>query len=132
MAGRGQRFVDAGYKVPKQLIYVKEKQLIDLSLESVDSSECNLIFVVRDDQICNFHIDDILMNELQDVIKISNSDETIYIADGMTGQDAVNSSKLFSERIDISGVILTKMDGDSKGGAALSIKEVIKKPIILL
>ena len=56
MAGLGSRFVKAGYKIPKQLIYVKEKQLIDLSLESVDTTDCNLIFVVRDDQICNFHI----------------------------------------------------------------------------
>ena len=74
MAGRGQRFVDAGYKVPKQLIYVKEKQLIDLSLESVDTSECNLIFVVRDDQICNFHIDDILKNKFGEEISIVSTD----------------------------------------------------------
>ena len=70
MAGRGQRFVEAGYKVPKQLIYVQDKQLIDLSLESVDTSECNLVFVVRDDQICNFHIDDILKNKFGEEISI--------------------------------------------------------------
>ena len=77
MAGRGQRFVDAGYKGPKQLIYVKEKQLIDLSLESVDTSNCNLIFVVRDDQICNFHIDDILKNKFGNEI-------SIVVTDGLT------------------------------------------------
>ena len=75
------------------------------------------------------HIDDDLMLELIDLVDISSPDEIIYVADGMTGQDAVNSSKAFSERLDFSGVILTKMDGDSRGGCALSIRETINKPI---
>lgn len=92
MAGRGQRFVDAGYKVPKQLIYVQDKQLIDLSLESVDTSECNLIFVVRDDQICNFHIDDILKNKFGNEI-------SIVVTDGLT-DGSVCSCLLAREHID--------------------------------
>ena len=75
------------------------------------------------------HINEELMDELKGIITISNPREIFYVADGMTGQDAVNSSKSFSELIDISGFILTKMDGDSKGGAALSIKEVTGKSI---
>ena len=55
--------------------------------------------------------------------------ETIFIADGMTGQDAVNSAKAFNEALEISGIILTKMDGDARGGAAVSISSVIKKPV---
>ena len=77
MAGRGQRFVDAGYAVPKQLIHVKEKQLIDISLGSVDTSECNLIFVVRDDQVYNIKIDEILRNKF-------GSDAKVVTTNGMT------------------------------------------------
>ena len=70
MAGRGQRFIDEGYKVPKQLIYVEDKQLLDISLECIDVSDCNLIFVVRDDQISNFKFDKILKKKFshEDVV----------------------------------------------------------------
>ena len=74
MAGRGQRFVDAGYTVPKQLIHIKNKQLIDISLSSVDMSACNLIFVVRDDQVYNLRIDEILKNKFGDDIVIVTTD----------------------------------------------------------
>ena len=75
------------------------------------------------------HIDDDLMNELREIKEISLPDEILFIADGMSGQDAVNSSKAFNELLELSGIILTKMDGDSRGGAALSIREVTGKPI---
>jgi RpiB/LacA/LacB family sugar-phosphate isomerase len=92
MAGLGSRFVKAGYKIPKQLIYVKEKQLIDLSLESVATTDCNLIFVVRDDQICNFHIDDILKNKFGNEI-------SIVVTDGLT-EGSVCSCLLARDHID--------------------------------
>ena len=75
------------------------------------------------------HIDNELIDELKDIINYSNPDEIIYISDGMTGQDAVNSSKTFMENCNMTGCILTKMDGDSGGGSALSIKEVTGIPI---
>ena len=75
------------------------------------------------------HIDDKLMTQLIDLVDLSKPDEILYVADSMTGQDAVNSSKIFSKELDISGVILTKMDGDSRGGCALSIREITEKPI---
>ena len=75
------------------------------------------------------HIDDELILELKNIIKKSKPDEIFYVADGMAGQDAVNSSKVFSEQCDITGCIITKMDGDSGGGVALSIKEVTDVPI---
>ena len=75
------------------------------------------------------HIDDELIDELKDIINHSMPDEIIYISDGMTGQDAVNSSKAFMENCNMTGCILTKMDGDSGGGSALSIKEVTGIPI---
>ncbi|OUW20120.1 MAG: signal recognition particle protein [bacterium TMED161] len=75
------------------------------------------------------HIDEDMMNQLKSIIEVSNPNEILFVADGMTGQDAVNSSRSFNEAIDITGIILTKMDGDSKGGAALSIKDIIQRPI---
>ena len=75
------------------------------------------------------HIDKESMLELQQICKISSPDETLFVVDGMTGQDAVISSQAFNEIIGISGVIMTKMDGDSRGGAALSIRKITGKPI---
>jgi len=75
------------------------------------------------------HIDNDLIDELKKIIGSSNPDEILYISDGMTGQDAVNSSKIFMKNCNMTGCILTKMDGDSGGGAALSIKEVTGIPI---
>ena len=75
------------------------------------------------------HIDDALMEELQLIKREMQPSEVLFVADAMTGQDAVNSAKEFHERIGITGVILTKMDGDARGGAALSIKKVLGQPI---
>ncbi len=75
------------------------------------------------------HIDEELMNELGELERELRPAEVLFIADGMTGQDAVNSAKGFSERLGITGVILTKLDGDARGGAALSVREITGKPI---
>ncbi|MBL7049963.1 MAG: signal recognition particle protein [Nitrospira sp.] len=75
------------------------------------------------------HIDDDLMTELENLKKNANPHEILFVADAMTGQDAVNIAKSFNDRLDIQGVILTKMDGDARGGAALSIVSVTGKPI---
>ena len=85
--------------------------------------------VVIIDTAGRLHVDESLMTELKRVAKIVNPDEILYVADGMTGQDAVNSSGAFNDALELTGVILTKMDGDSRGGAALSIREVTGKPI---
>lgn len=78
------------------------------------------------------HIDDQLMEELENLKKGSNPKEILLVADAMTGQDAVNIAKSFNDRLEIQGVILTKMDGDARGGAALSIVSVTGKPIKLI
>ena len=75
------------------------------------------------------HIDEALMDELKDVKAEVNPDEILLVIDSMTGQDAVNVAKSFNEKLEISGVILTKLDGDTRGGAALSVKAVTGKPI---
>ena len=75
------------------------------------------------------HIDDELMNELENIKSETHPGEILFVADAMTGQDAVRSAEEFHKRIGITGVILTKMDGDARGGAALSIKQVIGQPV---
>tara|TARA_A100001011_G_scaffold399619_1_gene509152 strand:+ start:7098 stop:8420 length:1323 start_codon:yes stop_codon:yes gene_type:complete len=75
------------------------------------------------------HIDDLLMDQIKEIGDISKPDEIIYVADSMTGQDAVTSAIEFNKCLDITGIILTKLDGDSRGGAALSLRECTGKPI---
>jgi len=74
-------------------------------------------------------IDEELMLQIQQIKSACNPDETLLVVDAMTGQDAVNTAKIFNERLEIDGVILTKLDGDTRGGAALSIRTVVDKPI---
>ncbi len=74
-------------------------------------------------------IDDEMMNEIESVKKAVSPEETLFVVDSMTGQDAVNTAKEFNDRLDFDGVVLTKLDGDTRGGAALSIREVVNKPI---
>ena len=75
------------------------------------------------------HIDDELMVELEQIKAETKPIEVLFVADAMTGQDAVRSAEVFHERVGITGVVLTKMDGDARGGAALSIKQVIGQPV---
>ena len=75
------------------------------------------------------HIDETMMDELVQIKKLLSPQEILFVADGMTGQDAVNAAKTFLEKLEFDGIILTKLDGDSRGGAALSIRAVTKKPI---
>ena len=85
--------------------------------------------VVIIDTAGRLHVDNDLIIELQEIINVSNPSEVLFVIDGMSGQDAVNSSKIFSEKCQITGTVLTKMDGDSGGGAALSVKEITGSPI---
>lgn len=75
------------------------------------------------------HVDDELMNELEQIQKLVKPTEVLFVADGMTGQDAVNSAKAFHDRLQFTGSVLTKMDGDTRGGAAISIRSVTGKPL---
>lgn len=75
------------------------------------------------------HIDKVMMNELVDIAENIKIDETLLVVDSMAGQDSVNTAKSFSEHLNITGIILTRIDGDSRGGAALSMKSITKKPI---
>ncbi len=107
--------------------YIKDVlQVVKNGLKKAKDNQNDVIII---DTAGRLHIDAELMEELKKVISLSTPDEILYVADGMTGQDAVNSSKAFNDEIDISGIVLTKMDGDSRGGAALSIRKVTGKSI---
>ena len=74
-------------------------------------------------------VDEVMMKEVEDIKKALNPSEILFVVDSMTGQDAVNTAKTFNERLNFDGVVLTKLDGDARGGAALSIRQVVDKPI---
>src|SRR5215469_12259870 len=90
------------------------------------NSGCNFLIV---DTAGRLHIDDELMAEMQSLKKILNPQEILFVADAMTGQDAVRSAEEFHKKLSLTGVVLTKMDGDARGGAALSIRQVTGQPI---
>jgi signal recognition particle subunit SRP54 len=101
----------------------------DLCAKAVDFAKQNKHDIVLLDTAGRLHIDDALMTELADVQKKTQPHEVLLVVDAMVGQDAVNSAKEFDARLPISGVILTKLDGDARGGAALSVRQVTGKPI---
>src|SRR5271169_1482406 len=89
-------------------------------------SGCDVLIV---DTAGRLHIDDQLMDEMQSLKKLLNPSEILFVADAMTGQDAVNSADEFHKKLSLTGIVLTKMDGDARGGAALSIRQVTGQPI---
>jgi signal recognition particle subunit SRP54 len=105
------------------------KDPVEICVQAVEQAKRNGYEVIIIDTAGRLHIDDLLMEELKKIKEKVNPAEIIYVADAMTGQDAVNVGSKFNEIIGIDGVIMTKMDGDARGGAALSLKSVIGKPI---
>lgn len=97
--------------------------------QAVEYAEKNAFNTVIIDTAGRLHIDEVLMQELKDIKKEISPTEILLVVDAMTGQDAVNVAQSFDSQLDITGVILTKLDGDTRGGAALSIKAVTGKPI---
>jgi signal recognition particle subunit SRP54 len=102
---------------------------VDIAKAAIEHARANQQNVVLIDTAGRLHIDENMMQELSEIKANINVDSTVLVVDAMTGQDAVNVAKTFSEKVGIDGVILTKMDGDTRGGAALSIKAVTGKPI---
>ncbi|MEI6234725.1 MAG: signal recognition particle protein [Planctomycetota bacterium] len=101
----------------------------DLCAKAIEFAKSNKNNVVILDTAGRLQIDEALMNELAQVNARTKPDEVFLVVDSMVGQDAVNSAKVFNEKLPVTGVILTKLDGDSRGGAALSVKSVTGKPI---
>ena len=105
---------------------------VSICANAIQKSNLMGVDAILIDTAGRLHIDDQMMLEIKNISKLTNLDEILYVADGMTGQDAVKSANSFNKILDISGIVLTKMDGDSRGGAAVSIREVIGKPIKFL
>ncbi|KPU43935.1 signal recognition particle protein [Oxobacter pfennigii] len=102
---------------------------VDIAKASISYAESNNNDVVIIDTAGRLHVDEELMQELVDVKEAIKPDEILLVVDSMTGQDAVNVAETFNSKLDITGVILTKLDGDTRGGAALSVRYVTGKPI---
>lgn len=106
-----------------------EANPVDIAQEAIQQAKDNHNDYVIIDTAGRLHVDEHLMDELQQIRSTVNPNETFLVVDAMTGQDAVNVAETFNEQLDVSGVVLTKLDGDTRGGAALSIKAVTEKPI---
>ena len=102
---------------------------VEIAASAVEAARINNRDLVLIDTAGRLHIDSQLMDELHQMRQRVNPQEILFVADAMTGQDAVNMAKSFNDELDLTGVLLTKMDGDARGGAALSIRAVTRKPI---
>ena len=102
---------------------------VNIASEAVKYADKNGYDMVFLDTAGRLHVDEVLMKELSDIKNTVNPTEILLVVDSMTGQDAVNVAESFNELLDITGVILTKLDGDTRGGAALSVRYVTGKPI---
>jgi signal recognition particle subunit SRP54 len=107
----------------------EEKNPIKIAEAAIKQAKENGNSVVLIDTAGRLAVDEQMMNEIADIKKAIKPNEILFVVDSMTGQDAVNTAKAFNDRLDFDGVILTKLDGDTRGGAALSIKTIVNKPI---
>jgi len=105
------------------------KDPVAIALEGIAAAKAQNNNVIIIDTAGRLAIDEAMMNEIAAVKASTKPHEILFVVDSMTGQDAVNTAKVFNDRLDFTGVVLTKLDGDTRGGAALSIKSVVNKPI---
>ncbi len=108
---------------------LESKDPIGIAKEGIALAKQQNNNVVIIDTAGRLSIDEAMMKEIEQVKAATNPNEILFVVDSMTGQDAVNTAKVFNDRLDFTGVVLTKLDGDTRGGAALSIKSVVDKPI---
>ncbi len=127
------QLITLGKQISTPVFYSKEeKDPVNLCLEALKKARLDAQDIVILDTAGRLHVDDSLMEELKEIKDKVLPRETLLVADAMTGQDAVNIAKSFNDRIGIDGIVLTKMDGDARGGAALSIRYVTGKPVKLI
>ncbi|WBA09166.1 signal recognition particle protein [Salinivibrio kushneri] len=105
---------------------------VDIAKSAVDHGKLKFYDVVIVDTAGRLHVDDAMMDEIKDVHSAVNPVETLFVVDAMTGQDAANTAKAFNDALALTGVVLTKVDGDARGGAALSVRHITGKPIKFL
>ncbi len=105
------------------------KNVVEIANHAIQEAKAKANDVVIIDTAGRLAVDEEMMQEIETLKKAVNPNETLFVVDSMTGQDAVNTAKEFNDRLDFDGVVLTKLDGDTRGGAALSIRTVVTKPI---
>jgi signal recognition particle subunit SRP54 len=102
---------------------------VEIAQKAIAHAKQNGFNVVIVDTAGRLAVDEVMMVEIENIHKAIQPEETLFVVDSMTGQDAVNTAKTFNDRLNFDGVILTKLDGDTRGGAAISIKSIVNKPI---
>ena len=112
-------------------VYIEpeNKDAVDIARNAIKEARSKNKNVLIIDTAGRLAVDEVMMNEVANIKNAVNPQEILFVVDSMTGQDAVNTAKAFNERLDFTGVVLTKLDGDTRGGAALSIKYTVNKPI---
>ena len=110
-------------------IELENKNAVDIAKNAVKEARSKNKNVLIIDTAGRLAVDEVMMTEVADIKNAVNPQEILFVVDSMTGQDAVNTAKAFNERLDFTGVVLTKLDGDTRGGAAISIKYTVQKPI---
>lgn len=110
----------------------EEKNPVKIAQNAIQHAKSNGYNVVIIDTAGRLAVDEQMMGEIADIKNTIQPTETLFVVDAMTGQDAVNTAKAFNERINFDGVVLTKLDGDTRGGAAISIKAIVNKPIVFV
>lgn len=108
------------------------KDPVQIALNAIQEAKAKGYDLVIVDTAGRLAVDEQMMNEIEAIKKAINPDATLFVVDAMTGQDAVNTAREFNERLDFTGVVLTKLDGDTRGGAALSIRTVVNKQIMFV
>ena len=122
------RVIASGIDVP---VYTEEesKDPVQIALNAIEHARAERLDLVIVDTAGRLAVDEEMMDEIERIKNAVHPQETLFVVDSMTGQDAVNTAKAFNDRIDFDGVVLTKLDGDTRGGDALSIRAVVSKPI---
>ncbi|MCZ6703343.1 MAG: signal recognition particle protein [Ignavibacteria bacterium] len=118
-----------GKQIDVKVFKIDEQDAIKVVKEGLKFAKENRFDTIIIDTAGRLHIDKVMMNEIISIKELVKPDETLFVVDSMTGQDAVNSAKVFNDSVDFDGIVLTKLDGDARGGAALSIRSVVGKPI---
>ncbi|MEO8232881.1 MAG: signal recognition particle protein [Ignavibacteriota bacterium] len=118
-----------GKQIDVEVFSIEEKDAPKVATDSLIYAKEKNYNTIIFDTAGRLHVDEQMMQEVADIKSIVNPNENLFVVDSMTGQDAVNSAKAFNDTVNFDGIVLTKLDGDSRGGAALSIRSVVGKPI---
>jgi signal recognition particle subunit SRP54 len=118
-----------GNQADVKVFSLEEQDAVKVVSDSLIFAKENNVDTIIIDTAGRLHVDEDMMNEVSTIKDLVNPTETLFVVDSMTGQDAVNSAKAFNETVNFDGIVLTKLDGDARGGAALSIRSVVGKPI---